>query len=735
MKFKIILLNILIIYSMSAVSQSTSTVSGIVYEVKNGKKLPLIGANVYWQGTSVGTASSTKGKFELERVKGTNILVVSFIGYTSDTVSTVNTNYLELELVESLSLEEVSIERRVKSTSISTLTPRKVEHISEIELQKAACCNLSESFETNPSVDVSFTDAVTGTRQIQMLGLAGTYTQFTRENIPFIRGLSSVNGLTFVPGTWVESIQLNKGTGSVVNGYESITGQINVELRKPDESERFYLNLFGNSAGRAESNIHLAKKINSKWSSGLLLHGMNNSQQHDKNKDGFLDMPIGNTFIAFNRWRYMGELLRFQAGVKGVYLDKTGGQLNSYLQESSGRYLKWTMNQSIREVSGWAKMGKLFAGSTGRSMALQVSGDYYTSESNFGERLYNGKQSSIYANYIYQDIIGNTNHKFTTGTSFSFDKFNEFFIDTTFSYSNVVPGLYYEYTYNNLERFSIVSGIRADYSSIYGIFATPRVHLRYVLFKNTVFRASAGRGLRTANVISENSGWLASSRNFIIQGTNAATPYGLDAEIAWNLGLNLTKKFTLDYREGSVSADFYRTEFQNQIVVDVDSQKEAIIFYNLKGESFSNSFQIQADYELLKRFDVRLAFRWYDVKTTYGTELLTKPLIASERAFINGAYHGRKHWKFDATLNWQGKKRIPGSSSPSNDFLILNAQISKSFKERLDIYLGGENLLNFKQKNPIVSSEDPFNSNFDSSLIWGPIFGREFYGGVRFKIQ
>ncbi|MEM6348547.1 MAG: TonB-dependent receptor, partial [Bacteroidota bacterium] len=257
-------------------------------------------------------------------------------------------------------------------------------------------------------------------------------------------------------------------------------------------------------------------------------------------------------------------------------------------------------------------------------------------------------------------------------------------------------------------------------------------------------RLSAGRGQRTANIFAENSGLLASSRRVIIRGGDSDKPYGLDQEIAWNYGLNLTQLFTLDYREGSISFDFYRTDFVNQIVVDVDQSPRQVVFYNLDGKSYSNSFQAQLDYELIKRLDLRLAYRWFDVMTTYDGRLRQKPLISAHRAFVNLAYESRNYWKFDLTLNWQGKKRIPFTSRNPDSyrlsqiapaFFLLNGQITKTWQEKFDVYLGVENLLNFTQENPILASDDPFGRNFDSSLIWGPIFGRNVYLGLRYSIK
>ncbi|MEZ4773498.1 MAG: TonB-dependent receptor [Bacteroidia bacterium] len=711
---------------------------------ESGALQPVAGAGVYWQGTTLGALSDKNGEFRLSRTEQSQSLIISYTGSQRDTVQTAGLDSIIIYLKTIIELDAVEITARNKTTGISFLNPLKTEIISERELLKAACCNLSESFETSPSVDVSFSDAVTGTRQIQMLGLAGPYTQITRENMPDVRGLSSLYGLTYTPGPWVESIQLNKGAGSVVNGFESIAGQINVELRKPETADRWYFNLYGNQMGRMEANINYAQKIGENWSTGVLLHASDNSIRQDNNEDGFLDNPVGNNFIAVNRWKYIGNNgLMFQAGVKGTLSRLVGGQMD-FMPADKGSSSIWGMILNTQKVEGWSKMGKVFPDKPWKSIGVQVAGGNHIQHSYFGLNRYDAEQQTVYANLIYQGIFGNTNHKFRTGTSLQYDKYAETLNVNSYNRTEIVPGAYFEYTLSLPDRFSMVSGVRADYHNLFGVFVTPRIHARYVLAEHTVLRASAGRGQRTANILAENNGLFASSRQIIIQGDDRNKPYGLNPEVAWNYGINITQNFRLDYRDGYVSADFYRTDFKNQIVIDLDQSPQKAVFYNLSGPSFSNSFQLMAEYEVVKRLDVKLAYRWFDVKTSYQTGLLEKPLVSAHRAFANVAYESRSYWKFDLTVNWQGSKRLPFTgSNPENyqlptrspDFFMVNGQVSKVFREKLDVYMGVENLLNFRQNRPFISSEAPFSEFFDSSIVWGPIFGRNIYLGLRYKIR
>lgn len=740
MKYLLIPLLLLTFFKLSA---QVNSIKGRVMEANGENELPLFGANVYWSGTQIGSSTDENGLFKLERSNSFHDLVISFTGFINDTVYIEDQTFVEVNLKSSLELNEVEVAARVKSTSIGFMDPIKIETITEEELCKAACCNLSESFETNPSVDASFTDAVTGTRQIQMLGLAGPYTQITRENIPDIRGLSAIYGLTYTPGPWVSSISLIKGAGSVLNGYESIAGQIDVGLRKPQQMDRFYLNLFANQEGRYEGNLNLKTEVGEKWTTALLLHGKTNQTRHDKNDDGFMDMPLGNNFIGLNRWNYNHDGVVLDFGIKGTYINQLGGQ-NEYQKSNRGSQDIWGMQTETKRVEAWSKTGFVFNEQPNKSMGLQLSGVYHDFNSSFGLRDYDATQKSFYGNYIFQNIIGDLKHMYKVGASLVYDEYLEQLNEVNYNHAEIIPGAFLEYTYNWEDRLNIVAGLRGDYHNHYGFFATPRLHIRYMVTEDLVIRASAGRGQRTAQIISENIGVLASNRQIVIQSENGNNPYGLDAEVAWNYGLNLSYEFELDYRIGVVSFDFYRTQFQNQIVVDMDSDLRQLQFYNLSGSSYSNSFQAQLDYEIINRFDVRLAYRWYDVKTTYGNELMAKPFIADHRTFINLAYETRNKWKFDATLSWQSEKRLPSTqenpveyqrADQSPSFFLLNAQMTKVWNDKLDIYLGAENILDYKQENPIVAADQPFSEYFDASMIWGPVFGRNIYLGLRYKIK
>ena len=706
---------------------------------------PLAQAQVRSLDGRVGTLTDSLGRFAFKLPRQTATLVVDYAGYAADTVQITAGEPLIIVLRAS-TLAEVDITHRQQTTRINSLDAQQTRLIGEGELLKAACCNLSESFETSPSVDVSFTDAVTGTRQIQMLGLAGPYTQITREAMPNVRGLSAMYGLTYIPGTWVESMQLSKGVGSVANGYEAIAGQINVELRKPEDADRLYLNGYANLMGRLEGNANLAHRFDSSgWSTALLLHHGNMVQRNDRNQDGFLDNPLNRTFIGLNRWRYAGEgPWRFQAGIKGTYTDQVSGETAFDPELHDPATDLWGMTMRTERLEGWAKLGRLFPNAPYRSLGLQVSALHHRQDSDFGALTYQGQQRTFYANFLYQGILGSTNHSFRSGASLLYDDYEEQLDARSFERREVVPGAFFEYTYTYLTRFTAVAGLRVDHHNLFGTFATPRLHLRYAPAERTTLRASLGRGQRTASILAENMGLFASNRQIVIEGEDPTLPYGLRPEVAWNAGLNLTQTFRLDYREGTFTLDYYRTEFVNQIVIDRDRSPQQVAFYNLDGQSYSNSIQAQLDYELIKFLDLRLAYRWLDVRSTYDGDLRSKPLVPTHRAFANLAYTTRNDWVFDLTVNWQGAQRLPDTDSnpeqfqlatESPAFWLVNGQVSKKLGEQWELYVGGENLLDFRQERPILGAEQPFGDYFDASLVWGPIFGRNVYAGVRFRVE
>lgn len=728
---------------------SQDQLKGVVMEAnENNNPLPLPGANVYWLNTSIGDVTDIDGKFTIPYDKSYTKLVISYVGYKTDTITVNSPKAIEHWLEPTSSLDAVTLNARKKSSATSYLESRNIVNISSEELLKAACCNLSESFETNPSIDVNFADAVSGTKQIKMLGLTSPYILIATENIPSIRGASQAFGLTFIPGTWVESIQITKGTGSVVNGYESIAGQINAELQKPIKDDRFFLNLFGATSLRAELNTHINTKVSDKWHTGFYIHGNMHQEKHDVNDDGFLDMPLYHQFNIMNRWQYTDTEKGFVSFLNLKYLtdEKQSGQVDFDPDTDKLTTNAWgsEIDTERYEISG--KLGYVNPELPWQSLGVQVSYSNHEQESYFGLNQYDIKHKSLYTNVVYNTIIADSRHKVKTGISYTNDSYNEAVNLVKYGRTENSVGGFFEYSFDNLEAINLTAGIRVDHHNLLGTFITPRFHVRYTPWEKSAFRASFGRGKRSANIFAENQSLFATSRTLNILNTNGDI-YGLDPEIAWNYGVSYLQGFQLFGRKADVTLDYYRTDFQNQVIVDYETPTEVNI-YNLDGSSYANSFQAEFNHNTFERFDVRLAYKYYDVKTQYTSGKKEKPLTPKHRVFGNVSYQteikNNSQWKFDATFNWLGEQRFASTLDSPSEYQLpeysdtvstLNAQITRVFSPKFEVYLGGENITNVRQSNPIVSADNPFGAYFDTTQVYGPVFGSMYYAGLRFKIK
>jgi outer membrane receptor for ferrienterochelin and colicin len=715
--------------------------TGHVYERDaEGNLEPLTGVNVYWSATTLGTITDEKGFFHIEKPHGKEApLVISYIGYKNDTVLVREKDKnLEITLSVNNELQEVVITNKALGGHISRLNPIHTFNITSAELTKAACCNLSESFQTSASVDVAYDDAVTGAKQIRLLGLAGKYSLIQTENVPSIRGLALAYGLNYIPGSWMESIQVSKGTASVKNGYESITGQINVEQKKPDGQEKLFFNGYANMHGRLEGNFNSSIKLNDRWSTAVLGHVQNMSNKTDNNGDGFLDQPLVELYALMNRWKYDNKKnLHAQFGIKALYEDRQGGQVDYNSAEKTVSPVHYGIGVETRRLEAFSKTAYIFQSRPGTNIAFINSFIHHDLNSFYGLNDYDARENNYYGNLMFQTYIDNTQHLVTTGVSYVYDGYHESLNDSLFIRKESTPGIFAEYTFIPSDKFTLLLGIRADHSNIHGTFFTPRLHAKYGLNEKTIFRLSAGKGYRTPNVIAENTSLLATSRMLRIRGD-------IRMEEAWNYGINLTRYFDILGRELTLNLEFYRTDFINQAIVDMDFDTRQVLVYNLDGRSYSNTYQVEAMYELINRLDLTLAFRYNDVKQTTDNVLQQAPLVNRYKGLLGLSYATNlKKWQFDLTTQLNGDSRIPTTASnpveyqrgtKSPVYAILNAQVTKFFR-RFEVYVGGENLTNYKQKNPIIASDDPFGPYFDSSLIWGPVDGIKVYAGFRYILK
>lgn len=756
-------------------AQSGATVRGEVHEA-GGTAGALPGAVVRWLlpsgDTGPTTTADAAGNFRLPfPAQASKKIVVSAVGFRADTVlvPTGPTPYLRVSLQAGTALGEVTVTGTPPAYSAKAV--ESMQTISSRDLTKSACCNLAESFETNAAVEVTTSDAVSGAKQIQLLGLDGSYSLLTVDNQPALRGLSAPYRLGYLAGPWIESIDIIKGTGSVVNGYEGISGQVNVQLKEPEKTDQLFLNAYANDLGKFDLNAVASQRINPKWSNVLLLHNDHLGQRVDRNKDGFLDLPLATQFNGYDKVKYKsGTGLVAELGVGALRETRQGGQVDFRENDEDAYRQHYGTTMNTTRYTAQARTSYTWPGRPFQSLGLLVNGtshDFnstYSFKQNTGPRVYDGHQNTGQATLLFQSVIQNTMHSYRAGLSFLYDDYREslrdgrrFSTDTPASIdarenrqrTERVPGAFAEYTYNNSHNLTAVLGLRTDYHNLYGWQVTPRFNLKFDATPTTALRVSAGRGFRVPNPIADNAAMLASAREFYINP-------GLRPETAWNLGGSFTQYFQLLGRQATFVADYYDTIFQNQLVADMYTNPQYIVLDNLQpgARSFARSLQTEVQAEPVKGLHVKAAYKWLNVQSTYGGLLLPKPLTPQNRAFLNLGYATAfDKWRADLTVQWFGQRplahlpadglggaHVHGTGTDGNGleyaprYALVNAQITRAFK-RLEVYAGVENLTNYRQPDPIQNAATPFSAGFDAAMVWGPIYGRLTYAGLRYRIE
>ena len=631
--------------------------------------------------------------------------------------SAINTD--TLQMLEGERLQEVHVSAHGHQHA-KTRGLANTDFIGSGDLLRAACCNLGESFTTNPSVDVNYADAATGAQQIKLLGLSGTYVQMLTENIPNYRGAAAPYSLGYIPGPWMQSIQVSKGASSVKNGYESITGQINVEFKKPQATPFADANLYYNTKGKVEANLGANLKLSNRWSTALLGHYELLDKAHDENNDGFVDMPKVRQGSLMSRWAYMSDGYIFQAAIKGLKEHREGGQIGHHTNTSH----PYTIDITNERYEAFTKNAFIIDPEHGSNIALILSGSLHHQNALYGHKQYNTDQRNGYASLMFETDF-DEHHSISTGISLNHDRFD---IDET------TPGIYAQYTYKIGEQFTLMGGLRWDHSNIYGGFLTPRMHLKYSPNDILTLRGSIGKGYRTNHVMAEYNYLLASSRQIIIDNN-------LDQEEAWNYGLSAALSIPIGERKLELNAEYYYTTFQHQLLVDMDSNPHAIHFTNLAGDSYSHTWQIEATYPLFDGFTMTATYRRNNVKSTYSGVLREKPLTNRYKGLITAQFKpGLGKWQFDATLQLNGGGRMPDAYTTTNGqpawessykgYEQLNAQVTRFFRH-WSIYAGGENITGRRQQNPIIAASDPWGQDFDATMVWGPMHGAIYYIGIR----
>lgn len=731
---------------MPCLLMAQAAIEGKILIQENNETYPLAGVNIFWLDSAVGTVSNQEGDFSISPISSTNQLIIKYLGFKTDTLNVTPGKKIFHFMKEDAgeSLDEIELTQRRKAAQKSYIAAQNITQVNSAELLKAACCNLSESFETNPSIDVNFSDALTGTKQIRMLGLSSPYLLITEENIPSVRGASQIYGLTYTPGTWIESIQITKGAGSVTNGFESIAGQINTELQKPFLDAPLFINLFSSINGRQEANFHWNRKLSDQWSTGFYLHGNQRTLVTDQNEDDFLDLPLTNQVNVLNRWQYTDAEKGWVSFLSIRYLNdhKQTGAVDFDPAIDKGLTNRWGSEIDSQRFDASLKIGYVFPQLTYQSFGFQAAYNSHDQKAYYGLRQYDINHQSFFSNLLFNSILGNTKSKFKTGINLSWDQYDEWVDATNYQRTDRLIGGFFEYTYDSLAQWNIVAGIRVDSHNNLGTFITPRLHVRYTPWERGALRFSMGQGRKAANVFAENQTLFATNRAIYLR-QNGGSIYGLRPEKAWNYGGSIQQGFTFFGQQGELNIDYYVTNFQDQVVVDWETARY-IRFYNLAGKSFANSFQLGMDYAPFKNVSTRLAYKNYQVKTTYLDGLKQRPLQPEHRFFANADYNNvtaeGKGWRADLTYHFVGEQRLPANPRDGVDFSagaygLWNAQITRVFSPQFEVYLGGENLANQRQINPVVGIDQPFGRNFDASLVYAPVFGRMIYAGLRFNLK
>lgn len=629
-------------------------------------------------------------------------------------------------------LDAVTVTARQKGYGKSRTSVTNTDLLSAMELNRAACCSLGGSFTTNPSVDVNYTDAATGAKQIKLLGLSGAYVQMLTESMPDLRGAAAPYGLGYIPGRWIESIQVSKGASSVKAGNESITGQINVELIKPQGQDHVAANAYASTMGEAEGNATASWHLDPRLSTALMLH-YQDAKTHDGNHDGFVDLPATRQFLAMNRWAWMGDDYKFQAGASVMDERRKSGQHGHAAHADDAHLFRILMNTT--RATGFLKNAYIWDHASNSNVALLANGSYQNMTAHYGGRRYHVRENTLRASLMFERNWRGGLHALSAGLSFDHDGVDGDVAGEPRSKRNEdTPGAYAQYTLNWDRKVLAMAGLRYDHSSMFGSMVTPRLHLKYTPVEQFSLHGSAGRGFRSTNIMAEYHYLMASSRQMIYQ-------QDVFQEDAWNLGAGVNTFFDLWGKTLNVNAEYYYTRFRHRLAVDLDSDPGAARFIDAGSRSRNHTVQVEVSYPIIADMTALVAYRYTDVRVDYGRGLVAQPLTSKNKGLVTLGYAPMMGiWQFDLTLTVTGGGRMPDPGDKGlwarrySAFCGLNAQVTRNFPHWA-VYVGGENLTGYTQKNPIIAASDPWGGNFDATMIYGPLTGAMAYVGFRYDLK
>lgn len=705
------------------------------------KNVPVQGATLAWAGHSFHAISDSEGLFLINRLADDSLLIIQYVGFkTLEFRVPPNQVEVRITMSENIELQQVEVKSKASATFTPLASNMNKEVVSMRELRKAPCCNLSESFETSAVVDANYTNAALGTREIEMLGMRGIYSQIMLDSRPTMYNLAAPFAFDFIPGPWLKGVQVSKGAGTVVNGSDGLAGQINVDLIDPQDGPRLFVNGYANHRNRYEMNIITNKKFNENWSSGTLIHGNQDQHHQDKNADDFIDAPRKRQLNVMQRFHYYGLKWEGQVNVHGILDQRQGGQTQHPSPDHVGDLLIYDHNQKRLEIFG--NVGFVGFKDPGRSIGFQWHVQHHDYDAMYA-RIANGKDQSYYANLIYQEKFGSKKHTLMSGLSMRRSITEEGFSDLIFNRKEFIPGMFGEYSYNADvadSKFGYTVGLRTDRYGDYGFRATPRFSARFQVEDYGTIRASAGRAYRMPNVISDNIHFIGLGRYFQIESI------GLD--VANNFGLGYIQKIFLGGpTELNISVDFYHTYFKKQNIQDIESETRNIINRYVDEGSRINYFLVQNQIQLNSNLGFKIAYKYTDAqyRLTNNNPLISRMYLPKHRAlFTVDVNSDESIWLANFTLQWVGSQRLldisyyptPGSAGRTNkspSYFLINFHLSRNLG-KFEFYSGLENATNYVQEYQIVSPTATGSRYFDATRLYAPNMGIRWYGGFKYLL-
>lgn len=725
--------------------------SGKVFGHSGDEREILPGAVLRFAGSQNAELSNENGVFKLDRDPAADSrLIVSFTGYQTDTIDISGKSYLTIVLEkDATALSGVTVSQN-RAGFLSSTAVGQTAVITRHELSKSACCDLAGCFGAQAAVQAQTTNVVTNAQELRMLGLSGVYNQLLIDGLPLLQGAAYTYGVSAWPGVLIDNINISKGTTSVLQGYQGITGQINMVTSLPPDEPSLLLNAYVNSYGEQQYNVIGASPVgkSKKWRSLLSLHSALPGQRIDHNDDGFLDKPLLRRYAIFNKWTYRQEAtggFQLQAAVSYTDEQRIGGQNNYQPKNDKGSGMIYGQTMDYQQPMAYVKTSYRF--SKAHSLNFNISAFGHRQQSWLGQTKYEADQKSLSA-VLQHDWLWQESQELKWGLSYSFQDLKE---NISFSgnpagktYAGTyetdlrVPGLFAENKSMWLDdKLMLLAGIRVDRHQTEGLFMTPRVFVKWDFAKGHTLRASAGSGWRQVNLFSEQALLLATSRDLVFVET-------LKPEEAVTTGLSYVYRPPAEKADGYVSLDVYHTSFQNQFSPDYDQAADKIYIYNYKGKSRSLGAQAEAAVTFFRRLEVRAAYNFLDVYRIKNGVKEELPFTARHRAMAALSWQTKnKRWQADANVHWTGRMKLPDTRlfpdafqrpAFSDPFAVLGAQLRHRWKT-LECYIGVENLTGFTQHDPIISASNPFGPYFDLSSVWGPTSGREIYLGVTLNLN